>query len=408
MRRLPRASSRPPRRALLRAARRGALVASAVLAWAALVALASADEPVEPIRVRYEAPAECPDEGAFVGEVRARTSRARLAAAGERARSFEVAVARRGGRFQGRLDVREPSGAASRREVSGASCAEVVSALALVTALAVDPRASTSARAAPALSATPDAAPLSEPAAPSSADASASGAPAGPLPPADAGAPDAASPEASVDAAVDASAGASPPAARPAPPVPVASAPAEPDPYASRPVRLFLGLGYGARSGLAPQLAPESTFFLEASLPPRGLLAPALRLSLERDAGLAIVASDGYLARFERTAARLDGCVVRLPLGPVDLAPCASFAAGVLAGEGRVGGAVVTAARPWVDAALAARARVSLFERLSLELDAGGFVPFVRDSFVFEPGTTVHETPPAGAFFGGAAGIRLW
>ena len=116
----------------------GCAPALALLAWAAP---AAAD--TEPIRIVFHAPAGCPDEAAFTGQITARTQRARLAAAGEVARTFSVTISpARGARARGKLVIDDPRGPSASRAVSG-TCEEVVSALGLVAALAIDPRAST-------------------------------------------------------------------------------------------------------------------------------------------------------------------------------------------------------------------------------------------------------------------------
>ncbi len=119
--------------------------ASALLGGALVLAghPAAADE-TEPIRVVYRAPPDCPDEAAFTGQVTARTRRARRAEQGEAARTFTISIASASAqKTRGKLTIDDPRGPSSSREVSGETCVEVVSALGLITALAIDPRAST-------------------------------------------------------------------------------------------------------------------------------------------------------------------------------------------------------------------------------------------------------------------------
>ncbi len=100
-------------------------------------------EAPEPLAVAYEAPDGCPTSSAFFREVSARTTRARAAQPNERARVMHVVVTKRGEEHSGRLWIEDASTASTARSVSGKTCAEVVGALALIGALAVDPRAST-------------------------------------------------------------------------------------------------------------------------------------------------------------------------------------------------------------------------------------------------------------------------
>ncbi len=98
---------------------------------------------VETIRLTYQSEAGCPEKSRFVDDVSARTDRANLAAGDAPARGFEVVVSRiEGGKILGVLRITDLEGSVSEREVMSATCQDVVSALALMTALAIDPRAS--------------------------------------------------------------------------------------------------------------------------------------------------------------------------------------------------------------------------------------------------------------------------
>ena len=113
-------------------------------------AVAQPNPPVAPVRLEYHAPDACPDERAFVARVRSRTTRFVLAGADatggdEVARSFSVDVSTTPHGVEGRLTSLEATRtpAPATRVVAGETCDEVVDALALITALAVDPNAST-------------------------------------------------------------------------------------------------------------------------------------------------------------------------------------------------------------------------------------------------------------------------
>lgn len=90
----------------------------------------------------YEAPSGCPDRDAFIALVSSHTERAGWVqdpVAGEAALAVQV-VASAGG-YVGELAIQRPWQPPSRRSFEEATCAEVVAALALVTALTVDPSA---------------------------------------------------------------------------------------------------------------------------------------------------------------------------------------------------------------------------------------------------------------------------
>jgi hypothetical protein len=101
---------------------------------------------VEQLKVVYRAPAGCPPQEAFVAEVASRTSKAKLGddlGATARSRTIDVRIAARGGQYFGRVSLLDIGNKGKPRELVGRTCTEVVSALALVTALAIDPRANT-------------------------------------------------------------------------------------------------------------------------------------------------------------------------------------------------------------------------------------------------------------------------
>ena len=118
---------------------------SIVLVVAALVgitggpALADAVIAPEAIRLVYTAPAGCPDDSAFFAGVAARARAVLVDNAAERMFSVSIVPDQAGG-FRGTLAVTTTLGTTTTREVSGASCAEAVTALALVAALAIEER----------------------------------------------------------------------------------------------------------------------------------------------------------------------------------------------------------------------------------------------------------------------------
>ncbi len=100
---------------------------------------ARAQAPVEEaIRFQYAAPAECPAEATFTARVRERTARGRLAEPDELARTFNVSIVVTGGGFTGTVDFLDDAGSSVSRRIHGEQCDEVVSSLALITALALD------------------------------------------------------------------------------------------------------------------------------------------------------------------------------------------------------------------------------------------------------------------------------
>ena len=97
---------------------------------------------VEPIRLEYSAPPGCPDESDFIERTRSMSALFRAATPSEAARVFEVVIDG-GAPSTGRITIRGADQViVGARSVEGDSCADVAEAIALVIALAVDPRAS--------------------------------------------------------------------------------------------------------------------------------------------------------------------------------------------------------------------------------------------------------------------------
>src|SRR5207244_5032698 len=105
-----------------------------------LAGVAKAD--VERFSLDYEADAGCPGRETFVHEVAARSSRVELVPPNSASHRFHVVLQSSSGRSSGRLEIEEGDGPATSRSVDGATCREVVSGLALIAALTLDPQAS--------------------------------------------------------------------------------------------------------------------------------------------------------------------------------------------------------------------------------------------------------------------------
>ncbi|WP_437940480.1 hypothetical protein [Sorangium sp. So ce341] len=382
------------------------LVAVAVLAGA--LAGSDARAEVQPLRITYEAHEGCPSPGVFLRELTARTSRARAAAPDEAALEVRVRITRSAGATRGRITLGAGEGARVR-EVGGATCAEVVAALALITALRVDPTASLDPQ-------PPAAEPRSteDPAPGGAADPAGGAATAG-------GAADPAG-AARAAGAAEAAAGeapgsssppravAPPPAAPPASPAQVARAapaPARPPSPAARgssgsprqPLpeerRWTLGLHASAASGVTPIALLGGGPFLELRADVG--VGVSLRGALELAATGAVDVGPGG-ASFTRGIGRLDACAdLFRPARWLALAPCVGAEGGFLRGAGQVGEAIAEAKQatvPWASLGLLARATASLGARVRADLQGGPQLPLVRRSFVFEsPAQLVHEVP---------------
>ncbi|MGK3996968.1 hypothetical protein [Sorangium sp. So ce1024] len=307
-------------------------------------AVARAQPTAAPLRVEYRAEAGCPTEADFRDRVVARLRRPLGEA--DAASAYVVTIEERDGRFAGRLGVRAADGAAFDRDVAGDTCDDVVAALAVVTALAIDARAAE----APATAVAPAAA----------ASASAAAAPRPPVAGAR-GRPSAAPPTN---------------APSPAPPVPA------PPPAEDATTRLTLGaqLLFGQRSG---QRSLGARLFAEppVAAPDHGIGPLRFHADLETSSG--VPAADGSASSW-LAAVAADACPLGATFGALHLAPCARVGGGLHSASRRGDAPARSATRGWLAIALPVRARLPLWGPLVLDAEAGVRVPLLRGDLPVE------------------------
>lgn len=344
--------------------RRRGIAALVQLSLAFAVAPAGAD--VEGIRLTYSADIDCPDEGRFFQAVTARTDLVRRAAEAEPARAFVVNITRDTNSIRGALSITGLDGSVSKREVTGESCNEVVSALALITALAIDPLASTAPESSVAV------------AAPSSSAAAGDVAPA--KPPSDA--PPPAGP--SIGLLVP-TAQLSPSARGPRAPDPAAESPSTRAPSApAHPPRWALGVEGQSLGGLVHGWGIGEGAFVDVTGSAHGHLVPSLRASLFT-VPTRVTFSGAVGATLNWYVARIGACPLRFA-GSSDLwlSLCAALDVGMLRSTGFGLQNDGTQVRPWLASALFGRVGWSPDDAFVLEAGAGPTVPVTRYSFYFE------------------------
>lgn len=97
--------------------------------------------PPIPVRIEVQGPTDCPAGPALLSGIQARAERVREAQGDEKSTLLRVRLSVVAGRIRGELQVVDKTGASDRRRVEGATCQEVVQALSLTAALALDPTA---------------------------------------------------------------------------------------------------------------------------------------------------------------------------------------------------------------------------------------------------------------------------
>jgi hypothetical protein len=329
-----------------------------VLAVLMLGSAAGAQEGQEPIRVEYQGAPGCPDEPTFFSQVLARTPRARRAADPAPARTFVVSLTRGAEASFGRLFIRGTDGSESERDVAGDTCEEVVSALSLITALAVDPRASLQPLA-PAVAPTP---------------------------------------------AVDPTPAAAP-APVPAPLPPPASGPA-PDPAPAHPWHFALAFEASVAAGVTPRVLFATPLSVQAMGPEGRTPSPTFRVGFER-ASSGSVDVGGPTATFTWTLGIAEACPHRWRFGKVAVEPCARVEAGVLEGIGANIAPARDSTRTWFALGATGRAEWAFLPPMFLDLEAGLSFPLVRTTYFFEPNTTVYQSPTVGGIVSAGLGVRF-
>jgi hypothetical protein len=108
----------------------------AAVAMAGSGAAAATEAAREPVRIVYEAEADCPDQALFERAFRVQAGDTTLARLDELARTLTVTVHRSDSEFRARVELVDRDGASVSRELGAPSCAEAVDAIALVAALA--------------------------------------------------------------------------------------------------------------------------------------------------------------------------------------------------------------------------------------------------------------------------------
>jgi hypothetical protein len=322
---------------------------------------AAAPAETEPIRIEYSAPSGCPDAGAFRSRVFERTSKARPAGESELARTFVVLIEVSGANTEGSLVVREDGMSTMARRVSGKNCDEVARALALATALAIDPEA--------ALGPTPEST--------GSGDGSAN-------------APSTAADTKNPEPGAATKASDEPPAAKPAP-------------SAANERRLALLVGPGVAFGPAPNPSFGVSAALEWSTPNPAVLPAAVGLELAfRTSAKQAVA--GAKSSFQFALARPYVCTLGFAVGAFGVVPCVGGELGAVLASGSAIANPTKETRFWAAAELALRFDVALSTDWFADATASAVFPFTRYQFVFEtPETSIYDVPVVTA----AAGVRI-
>jgi hypothetical protein len=291
---------------------------------------------------RYRVPPGCAPADAFSAQIAARTP---LFRSGDV--SVNVEVESRADGVHGHVSIARGA-RDTEREIAGASCDEVVEALALIVAISLDPNANI-----------------------------------GPLP-----------------------------NARPVAPGPVAPGPVAPGPErlhapAREPAhvspqrwRLEPGFGFDAEGALAPRLALGPRLFLRLARSDPGALVSSLAVSAARLGSGSIHTGPEELAAFTLVALRFEACSFGFASGALRLEPCLVAEGGSVAAAGTHPRGSRTAAVGWAAGGALGRASFDVLNALSVQAAAGAVFPLSRYRFGFVGEPPVYETASAGFLLG--------
>lgn len=335
----------------------------------ALVMPTSARAEVEPIAFRYEASGACPSETEFLEAVRALTKRWSLVPVGtSEVRTIRVRMAAGRSDAKGRLVIADRSGTSSERDVVLPTCTEVKQALAVMVAVAIDPRAGTADE--PEPESTPPAEPReTEPRAE--------------------------------------------PVALLQPEQRAATAPVSTTPAAitRSPVTFDLRAEITSavlRGGLVA-LGASMTFELPAPAPTRGihLLWPSIGLGVRQGLPKERTLRGGS-AEFVWSAGQLRFCPLRVAIQTVaEISSCAETNLGSLRASAKGFPDSRNLSSFWADVGGSVWAAVNLSDRFFLSSTVLMTVPLVRQPFTLASGASVASVPPLGVLGGIGIGAKL-
>ena len=304
----------------------------------------------ELFRVVYEAPPGCPTGEQFAAKLGERSSRAQLASEPVLARVVHVRIQSSGGEFVGVVDTLNHAGRPVRRSVRGSSCDEIVEALSLVGALALDSMAA-------------------------DVPGESNDVPAGPT-------------RWLVGPTGD---------ELPWPPVELVPD-VRPD-QPSGPSRQWLvSVLASVENGWSPEWAPAGWVILEHRWP-----------NIRARAGIGVASAgrvlvDGEQARFDWIGGIAAACHPIADVEVLSLGACLWAQFGAIRGEGIPGGTIVetrAAWRQWLAPGPALELSRRLGSSARVDLDLGVLLPIFRPEFVFDtPRREAHETPSVAAWAG--------
>jgi hypothetical protein len=359
------------------------------------------------VRLDVDAPARCADADTFYAALSARVERLKRATSGETGVRLKVRLTRAGSKVHGDLWITDEHSEVRARQVDGVSCEQVVAALSLTAALALDPSANVAG--APGTAYTTPTASLSAPPAPAASTGRAeSGAPpsATPAPPTGT-APTPTVPESRPPSTLNTPLPSTPPpwstppstSATPTPPastgINLNDGRPDTDVTVHAPVHSSLTIDVGARAVAATVVSPfvglGGTVFARFGWDTSDALGPALSIA-GTYAPNDLLQSHDVVIRWSAVA--LTACPGWGLRQPIILEACAQFMGGWLSANDRAITNPQSARRSWWSAGAVVHGRVPIGAGFNVDLELGAAAPLVYRRFTTTtPDRVVAHTP---------------
>lgn len=329
------------------------------------------------VALEFIGPPGCGSESQFKASVATRSERIQFGSSADDQRRVRVELSRRAGNVVlATLTLIQRSGRRSARKIEASSCDEAVDAIALVTAVTLDPLGVS-------LSATPSHKNVGGSGGTSGAS-SGGGRGGGSAAPSGGSSPVGGA--SSSDTSSAGAAGAVPTYETIPGPLPGEEGPPW---FGPGEVTWIAGAAVVGTWGAAPEMMPGAALFASVSNERRSVLSPSLRLRLSHSEAGGFEEAGGT-ASFRVDVATLELCPLRLGTTEVNLRPCGFASGGILGASGSDTTEPQEHNRPWGAAGGSLILAIRPVEQLQIECFGSLGSPFVRDAFQFAP-TVFHS-----------------
>jgi hypothetical protein len=310
-------------------------------------------------RLELDLPVGCGTLGLFVERLRARSDRIRFADQGANRIVQARITSDASGTFRATMTLSYPDGHSSSRIIEASSCNEAIEALALVTAVTLDP-----------LSVSPG---INQP-----------------------------TPRPTKSDRPEPSKWVEPNAARTLP-TPERHRPQKPPPAGPGETILGVGVSFAAYRGPSPGWLKGFEPNIRVMRSSQMIFSPSIRLGFSYAENRGITATGG-IADFALASTTIDLCPWQVLLHAVEMRSCALLHAGIVIAQGRVTHQPESHRRPFWALGASGEVIVTPSKSFGFPIRATASIPVVRDTYAFDP-ATFYVVP--GITYGITAGLEI-